>query len=199
MAKEKNNKKTQEFDYNMLSKFLLDNAKIFHYNDIINISHQQGIYVMYEKGQTDVNNQQRIVRIGMSTDLRKRISNHFNGKKGDSVFVKHIHTSLLNRQEINSLNNIIIEDHVSDYINKNISFNLIYVSTDKNVVVELEKRMIRTVAKYSKGLNVSNWLGKNCNNKKVQDYNIWNSDDVEYEYTLDKNYFDLIECGLVRK
>ena len=149
---------------------------------------------MYEEGQAEEEqtdeNPLRIIRIGKANDLNKRLKNHFKGKIKDSVFRRHIFSSLKDYEKN--------EEKVSDYIKTNISFNLIYVPKMLNVE-ELEKRMIRTVAKYSKELNVSNWLGKNCNNKKVQNYNIWNSDDVEYEYTLDKNYFDLIECGLVRK
>lgn len=99
---------------------------------------QGGIYIIFEKGET-YKDFDRIVRVGKAEkSLLTRLTQHFIKKDKDhSVFRKHIGRSLLRQQhcdleiqdwDTKGVNNIEIEDKVTEYLIENISFCIIPLS-----------------------------------------------------------------------
>ena len=69
-------------------------AKIFTYKDLQDVPTKKGIYIMFENGQLDTHRRKRVVRIGKADNLHTRLLNHFEGKKGKSIFRKHVQSAL---------------------------------------------------------------------------------------------------------
>lgn len=167
-------------------------AKIFTYKDLEDVPAKKGIYLMLEKGQLDKHGHKRIVRIGEADNLHKRLLNHFEGKGGKSIFRKHVQSAL----------NTNSKEETSKYIQENISYALVCIpkllSTE-----ELESTLTLMLADYSKDLEVKNWLGLQCENKTIQKYKIWNSQNCsnkkKTEISLNEYLLDLFELGLIKK
>lgn len=167
-------------------------AKIFTYKDLEDVPAKKGIYLMLEKGQLDEHGHKRIVRIGEADNLHKRLLNHFEGKKGKSIFRKHV------KKALNTTN----KEEISKYIQENISYALVCIpklmSTD-----ELESTLTLMLADYSKDLDVGNWIGLQSQNKTIQNYKIWNTQNCKNnkktETGLDEYLMDLFEIGLIKK
>ena len=167
-------------------------AKIFTYKDLEDVPAKKGIYLMLENGQLDKHGRKWIVRIGEAATLHDRLINHFEGKKGKSVFRKHVQSAL----------NTNSKEEISKYIQENISYALVCIpkllSTE-----ELESTLTLMLADYSKDLDVKNWLGLQCENKTIQKYKIWNSQNCskkkKIEISLNEYLFDLFEIGLIKK
>ncbi len=188
--------------YIKLRNLLLDKGKEFSSSDIDDLPKVKGIYIMFENGQYDDDEKARIIRVGKADrNFQTRLEQHFFGTIKNSVFRKHILSALLNKKidkKYNATKNE--EQKITEFL-QNITFRLVRVPK-LLTCEELESMCIRTVAKHSKEKelpNLSKWTGQKCANKNVQTYHIWNSDDVNYKNELDAYYFDLIECGLVRK
>lgn len=167
-------------------------AKIFTYKDLQEVPTKKGIYIMFENGQLDKDGRNRVVRIGKADNLHTRLLNHFEGKKGKSIFRKHVQNAL------NTSN----KEEISKYIQENISYALVCVpkllSTE-----DLESTLTLMLADYSKDLDVGNWLGLNSKNKTIQNYRIWNTQNCKNkkktEIGLDDYLLDLFEIGLIKK
>ena len=188
--------------YIELRNLLLDKGKEFSSSDIGDLPKVKGIYIMFENGQYDDKEIARIIRVGKADrNFQTRLKQHFFGTIKNSVFRKHILSALLNKKIDKNYNATKNEEQQITNFLQNITFRLVRVPK-LFTCEELESMCIRTVAKHSKELKktaLNNWIGLNCVNKNVQTYHIWNSDDVNYKNELDAYYFDLIECGLVRK
>ena len=167
-------------------------AKIFTYKDLQDVPTKKGVYVMFENGQLDNGGKPRVVRIGEADNLKDRLLNHFEGKKGKSVFRKHVQSAL----------NTNSKEEVSKYIQDNISYALVCVPKLMSTK-ELESTLTMMLAAYSKDLDVENWLGLNCENKTIQQYKIWNTQNCKTkkktEIGLDDYLLDLFEIGLIKK
>ena len=114
-------------------------------------------------------------------------------KVDGSAFRKHVMSSL----------NTDDENEISNYIQGNVSFAVICVPKVLSCD-ELERSIISMLAQYSKGIEVSNWIGLNCQNEAVKKYKIWNhqvhlSKDSSDLITLDNYLQDILEIGLVKK
>lgn len=147
---------------------------------------------MLEKGQVDKHGRQRIVRIGEADNLRDRLRNHFEGKGGKSIFRKHVQSALKTTSKVD----------VSRYIQENISYALVCIPKLLSTK-ELESNLTLMLADYSKGLDVGNWIGLQCENKTIQKYKIWNSQNCsnkkKAETGLNEFLIDLFEIGLIKK
>lgn len=189
--------------YIELRDLLLNEGKEFKSTDIKSLPKEKGIYIMFENGQKDDGGKARIIRVGKADrNFQTRLGQHFSGTIKNSVFRKHILSALLDKKKINKKYKATEkeEQQITNFL-QNITFRLVRVPK-LLTCEELESMCIRTVAKHSQGLKSSTlneWVGQNCKNKNVQTYHIWNSDDVNYKNELDAYYFDLIECGLVRR
>lgn len=171
-----------------------------------NIHKKAGIYIMFEKGEK-IYNMDRIVRIGIAKGKRGlygRIkNNHYKGTHDNSTFRRLIGDALLQRGEqlkeiqqyieiwnMNIKNEIRkqderyneekekkIEEEITKYIEKNITFT--YVEIPKEKCEEYETKLISTIATQSKNRESQKWLGKFSNKKEIKDYGLWNSDKVK--------------------
>ena len=189
--------------YIELRNLLLNEGKEFNQNDINNLPKFKGVYVMFEKDQKDKDGKARIIRVGKAErSFQTRLKEHFSGSIKNSVFRRHILSAILKGKHIAKDYSAKSQEALINKFLQNITFKLIRVPK-LFTCEELEKMCIRTVAKHSENnipkssLNI--WEGRNCANDNVKKYHIWNSDDVNYINELDAYYFDLIECGLVRK
>ncbi|MBQ7643065.1 MAG: hypothetical protein IJS67_04095 [Clostridia bacterium] len=186
--------------YGGIRTTILKNAKIFRYENLGEIPDGQGIYVVFEEGQTANDGLPRIVRTGKSSNLKNRLKIHYCDLSGTSTFRKLIKNSLKNSSLPAE------ESDVSDYIQKNISYALIripfFLSCD-----ELERTLLNMVAFNSKKYAAHNWLGNKCDNEQVKKHKLWDDRSVaiKHEYTeyadlaLDKYLENLFDIGLVRK
>ena len=160
------------------------------------IPFQNGVYVLFEKGEL-AHSTRRIVRIGTHTGqdkLRSRLSQHFlkNNKDG-SIFRKNIGRALLNRDKDSFLKSwdlttkrakeqysgLIdltrqkeVERRVSECIQNNFCF-AIFRTDDKNKRLSLESRIISTVSLCKECRPSENWLGKSSPKKKIRESGLW--------------------------
>ena len=166
-------------------------AKIFTYKDLQDVPTKKGIYIMFENGQLDTHGRKRVVRIGKADNLHTRLLNHFEGKKGKSVFRKHVQSAL----------NTNCKEEISKYIQENISYALVCVPDDFEPT-KLETPLITMLADYSKELEVGDWLGLHCN-ETIQKYKIWNvqhcKNKKKIDLVLHDSLMDLFEIGLIKK
>lgn len=132
---------------------------------------QNGIYIMFEKGELLDNGQDRIIRIGINKEdnrLPQRIKNHYVGTMRRSVFRKHIGSCFDNGKRTPEQ----IEKLVSKYIQENISF-VVFEIKDKAQRLDLESKLIGLVAQSGEKPS-KNWLGKKCQSPEISKGNIWN-------------------------
>ncbi|MBW9173376.1 DUF6884 domain-containing protein [Clostridium estertheticum] len=151
------------------------------YKTIGDIPFTSGIYIMFENGEK-FGELDRIVRIGTHTSddrLKNRLKDHFNSKNKDgSIFRKNIGKSLLNkdhdpyldiwtldtsnkqhRDKIDQEKQTYIENNVSDYLQKNISFVCFPVAEKENRL-RLEEALISLMTKADDFYPSDEWLGK---------------------------------------
>ena len=166
-------------------------AKIFTHKDLQNVPTKKGIYIMFENGQVDERGRKRIVRVGKADNLHTRLVNHFEGRKGKSIFRKHVQGALGTNKE----------EDISNYIQENISYALV-ILPDGISPARLEAALITMIADYSKNLNVENWLGAQSKNKTIRKYKIWNvqhcANKKKAEIGLDDCLMDLFDNGLLK-
>jgi len=132
---------------------LFNSLQIYKFPFDVNVLPQNGIYIMFETAEK-FGNLDRIVRIGTHTgrnNFRNRLTEHYiNENKNRSVFRKNIGRALLNKDSdpyiktweidftdsenkevLGYLRNTeyerILEERVSEYIHKNITFTVIEI------------------------------------------------------------------------
>lgn len=156
---------------------------------------QGGIYIIFEKGET-YKDFDRIVRVGKAEkSLLTRLTQHFIKKDKDhSVFRKHIGRSLLRQQhcdleikdwDTKGVNNIEIEDKVTEHLIENISFCIIPLS-DKEQIKKLEQTLLEVLSIHNrlyhettgKYIQSDNWLGYCNENQKVTESGMWNDEHI---------------------
>ena len=145
---------------------------------------KNGIYIMFEKGETTAHGNDRadrIVRIGINREedtLLQRLKTHYIGTMRRSVFRKHIGSCFLNpdnpdyRKEYET-DTALLEQKISEYIQNSISFALIEVK-DKSQRERLEEALISTISKCEECTPSESWLGKYCKESKISGGNLWN-------------------------
>lgn len=170
-----------------------------YWNDIDKLPFNDGIYVMFEKGEKYFT-MDRIVRIGTHNGdgrLKKRLKNHFIGKNADgSIFRKNIGRAFLHKvkdpyEPIWELNtskvqvreanvNVInlqkeefIEDTITEYLKNNISFVCFYVNT-KVERLRLEEALISTLNQSNNFTSSVNWLGLSHPKEEIVNSKLWN-------------------------
>lgn len=158
-----------------------------------------GLYFLFEKGEA-AHGGDRIVRVGTHTgrdNLLKRLNEHlFTQNKDRSIFRKHIGRCLLNREKDSFLeyweldltakkqrekfDNLIdkkrlseVENDVSAYINENFSFTVMAVD-DKEGRLEIESRLLSTIAQCPICAQSENWLGNQHPNRVIKENGLWN-------------------------
>lgn len=157
-----------------------------------------GIYVLFQKGEAG-HGFDRIVRIGTHTgnnQLRSRLKQHFMTEKKDrSIFRKNISRCFLNvaddpylkiwELDLTSHANKVkygglidteyqrqIEERITRFLQENFSFSVFRVDS-KDERLDMESKLIATVARCNECGPSDNWLGLNSPKDKIRDSGLW--------------------------
>lgn len=177
---------------------ILSAGKRFEFSiDYDNIP-KNGIYVMFEKGES-AHGVDRIVRIGTHSgdnQLRSRIYQHFElENKNRSIFRKNIGRCILNqshhpylstweldttsRKNKEAYGHLVdkefeqeVEKQISSYIQQNFSFVILEVATKEDRLL-FESRLIGTVSNCNDCAPSENWFGYNSPVEKIRKSGLW--------------------------
>jgi len=161
-----------------------------------------GLYFFYEDGETSEHGAHgRVVRVGnhprSSGGLRKRLRQHYSGRKNGSVFRKFLGGALLRRRDPQSPCLLPapgkghwehqdekacdrcrpLEEEVSQLLRRSFQFRCVMVE-DREERNELEKVLIATIAACPVCGPSATWLGHHAYSDKVRSSGLWNSDHV---------------------
>lgn len=165
-----------------------------NYKMISHISFENGIYIMFEKGQK-VGDFDRIVRVGTHTSdgrLKTRLKDHFlTSNKDGSIFRKNVGKALLNMDndsyltvwtlDTSNKNNAYIVDKekekeietkVSDYLQNNITFVCFPVES-KVDRLRIEEAIISLLNRSNDFNADNNWLGKHSPVERIRQSGLW--------------------------
>ncbi len=185
----------------------------FPFKEIENEIPQNGIYIIFENGET-FSGMDRIVRVGTHTgnnQLRPRLNQHFTKEnKNRSIFRKNIGRCLLNKQQSSYLSlwelditsriekqkNLKlldldfekqIEKRISDYIQTNLSFCVFHIDS-KEERLFWESKIVSTLAR-SKELEASkNWLGNYSTKRKIKISGLWQVNELYSEELIESEF-----------
>ena len=160
---------------------------------------ENGIYILFEKGEKAHNGLDRIVRVGTHTgvnQLRSRLFQHFVQENKDrSIFRKNIGRALLNRDKdpfiekweldlttrsakdkysssIDFDKQKTIEKEVSKYIQNNFSF-VVFQVDEKDRRLGTESPIISTVSQCDSCGPSSDWFGLHSPKEKIRKSGLW--------------------------
>ncbi len=173
---------------------LFGTAKRFTYDEINRIPFNNGIYIVFEKGER-YNNLERIVRVGThdSPDrLKTRLKDHFfNENKDGSIFRKNIGKAILNKRHddyldtwsldtsknenrifVNIQKQKAVEKEVSDYLRNNFTYTCFEVE-NKEKRLRLEKAIIATLNLQEDFCPSKEWLGRFSPVERIRESGLW--------------------------
>jgi hypothetical protein len=206
----------------LLHEILLDGKKFSFPFDDKDIPINNGIYILYQKGEL-WHNGDRIVRIGTDTgenQLRSRMEQHFiKQNKNRSIFRKNIGRALLNKEnnpylEIWNLDTTSkadkekngskidktleqsVENKISKYLQENFYFKLLKIDT-KEKRLELEEKLIGTVSNCKECKPSETWLGNFSPKEKIRESGLWLEQGL-YKDGLSENELDEIKNSLLK-
>ena len=161
-----------------------------------------GLYFFYEDGETSEHGAHgRVVRVGnhprSSGGLRKRLRQHYSGRKNGSVFRKLLGGALLRRRDPKSPCLLPapgkghwehhkektcqecrpLEEEVSQLLRRSFRFRCVMVE-DREERNELEAALIATLAACPMCGPSTSWLGRYAYSDKVRSSGLWNSNHV---------------------
>lgn len=202
---------------------LVMNGKRFDFSGGYGDIPKNGIYILFEKGET-AHGCDRIVRIGTHTgdrQLKNRIFQHFeNENKNRSIFRKNIGRCFL-KQDSDSYLDIWdldttskakkelyapiidrefekkLEKRISEYIQTNFTFTLFEVPT-KEERLYFEARLIGTVSGCEKCKPSDKWLGLSSPIDKIKKSGLWQVMEL-YSTPLTEEELDILKSMLVTK
>lgn len=184
-----------------------------------------GIYIMFEKGET-YQGLDRIVRVGTHTgdnQLYSRLNQHFvKENKNRSIFRKNIGRAFLHKEQhpyaekweydttsregkekYSKLLDIdfekALEKRISDYIHQNLSFVVFEVKT-KEERLFWESRIIATLSNAGKAREIvpsENWLGNSSPKECIPERGLWLVNEL-YKQGLSEEEFESLK-KLVRR
>ena len=178
---------------------MFNDAVPLHWDEIDKLPYNNGIYVMFERGEL-YKGRNRIVRVGShrSPDrLKKRLKNHFINKNADgSIFRKNIGKAMLHRNgdpylriwELDTSRKDVkekyrylidkkkeneLEEIISEYLKTNITFVCFPVNVEKERL-RLEEGIISAL-NHTEDFHVStNWLGLSSPVEEIKSSGLWN-------------------------
>jgi len=201
--------------------FLTREGKRFSFDMGYDAIPTNGIYIMFEKGET-AHGGDRIVRIGTHTgdrQLKSRIYQHFeNENKNRSIFRKNIGRCFLKRENnsylstweldtttkekkehythlINRELESKIEKQISLYIQFNMTFCILSVPKKEDRLY-YESRLIGTVSNCFECAPSDNWLGLHSPVEKIRQSGLWQVMEL-YKKPLNTEDLDFISKSLV--
>ena len=196
------------------------NRFTFPFKDKENEIPRNGIYVIFEKGET-FNDIDRIVRVGTHTgekQLRSRLNQHFvKENKNRSIFRKNIGRCFLNKDKNRYLDlwelditskaekeknlNLLdldfekqLEKRISEYIQANFSFCIFQVDT-KEQRLFWESKIVSTLAKSNELTPSKNWLGNYSTKDKIRQSGLWQVKEL-YNEELTETEFEQLKRQL---
>ena len=167
---------------------------VYDWQTIDRIPFRDGIYIVYEKGET-YRGGPRIVRVGTHTSpyrLKQRLKDHFvRENHNGSIFRKNIGKAMLNREKDpylaiwtldtskephrgkeNPEKEAEIESRVSAYMRGNFSFSVFPV-TDKEERLRMEEAIIATLNREEDFRASDSWLGNSSTEKEIRESGMW--------------------------
>ncbi|MFB0920469.1 MAG: hypothetical protein QMB62_06255 [Oscillospiraceae bacterium] len=173
---------------------IFNSAKRYNAFEINNIPFANGIYVVFEKGET-YGAYDRIVRVGTHTSpdrLKRRLLDHYiKENKDDSIFRKNIGIALLNKavdpylpiwkldtSKPENAHFVIrdiqadIERRVSTYLRQNTSFAVFRVD-DCTQRLRLEEAIISTLNHAPDFKASASWLGNSSTEAQIRNSGMW--------------------------
>lgn len=192
--------KKQMTTYNKLTTLFNEAKRHKHPYEESEIS-KNGIYIMFEKGETH-SNFDRVVRIGSHTGQNRlfdRIDEHYIGDDHrNSIFRKHLGRCFLtidkrtdyikcwdlktkkredkakNLDKINWELETKYENKITNYIKNNFTFIIIPNLIHEVKRIRIEEGLIATFAQGEKKTISENWLGKFHPDNKISNSGLWN-------------------------
>ncbi len=151
---------------------------------------RDGIYFFYEGGELCPHGdviRPRIIRVGTHREhgrFPSRIRQHFGGNKNGSVFRKHLGGALLRSGNTNDsrLKKWLkhdtptfkdVEKLVTNKLTADFTYRCIAVE-DKKVRLDLEERLIATLAKCPGCKPSTKWLGRYAASEEIRESGLWN-------------------------
>lgn len=185
---------------------LFERLPVYNWQTIGDIPFQDGIYIVYEKGET-YRGHDRIVRVGTHTSqgrLKKRLMDHFvRENHNQSIFRKHIGKAMLNCDRdpylaIWSLNTSEalnvgkedkskeknIENRVSEYMRTNFTFRVFPLSV-KAERLRMEKAIIAALNQTADFKAGRDWLGNSSPEQKICKSGMWVEQGLDAEPLTD--------------
>lgn len=186
-------------DYCLSIHKIFNNMTRLYWEDINKLPFNNGIYIMFEKGE-DYFGMDRIVRIGThkaDNRLKERLKNHFIRENADgSILRKNIGRALLhkvndpyesvweldtsklqvreaNKELINLEYEDKIEDKISEYLKENISFVCVQIN-EKSERLRFEEGIISTLNQSDSFISSVNWLGLDNTKEEIVNSGLWN-------------------------
>ena len=153
-----------------------------------------GIYFFYEEGEViKIGSRviKRIVRVGTHREQDRfpnRILDHFYGNKNSSIFRRHLGAAILAKENPydprlrewirGSMSLRDIEEKVNKLLREKFSFRYVRVD-DREERLELEERLISTLARFSPKYVSPNWLGCYSPSREINESGLWNVEHVD--------------------
>ena len=211
-----NNQYAEEDNYCKEIHELFNNANRLYHYDITQIPFENGIYVMFERGEK-YGYFDRIVRIGTHRSdgrLKNRLKDHFQKENKDgSIFRKNIGLALLHKNKnpyediwsldeskadtrtkfldaINSENKLSIEKEVTNYLHNNISFVCFEVET-KEKRLRIEEGLISLLNNTNDFYSSDSWLGKHSPKLEIAQSGLWNTQGLNARQLSNSEITDL--------
>ncbi len=165
---------------------------------------RNGIYFFYEDGEFcrhfDVE-RPRIVRVGTHREqdrFRSRMRQHFRGNKNGSVFRKHLGGAVLRRRNPDDfrLDEWLkhdtptvkeVEELVTNKLTEGFTFKCVAVE-DKKERLNLEERLIATLAKCPDCEPSMEWLGRYAASEEIRQSGLWNVQHVYSDKHMTQQY-----------
>jgi hypothetical protein len=138
--------KRQEFNIHYKARSLRGKPIVAH----------SGIYFVYEKGEVfplGINHHERIVYVGISRNIVKRLNNYCSINFYPPLKV-NIEKALYTKTGI-----IPTADEVNNYVNKNCKHRILFLKTAEEAD-QWERKIIPALARYSTDFVSGDWLGK---------------------------------------
>lgn len=192
-------------------------AKRYNASDIDSIPFENGIYIVFEKGET-YGTYDRIVRIGTHTSpdrLKKRLKDHFlRENKDGSIFRKNIGIAMLNKAKdpylpiwtldtskpanthfVDHDKQSDVESRVSTYLRQNFDFAIFHVD-DKAQRLRLEEAIISTLNHTPDFKASDGWLGNSSTETEIRGSGLWLKQGLDAEpITADELQFVKNQVG----
>lgn len=210
--------KTQGYD-NICTKLhkLFNSMPHFHWDTIDQIGFNNGIYIIFEKGET-YKGFNRIVRVGTHRSdnrLRARLKNHFIDKNKDgSIFRKNIGRTILSKSRSNYIDvwnidsrekdlvanlgkkynqefQIRIENEVSEFMYNNLWFTCFPVESGVERL-RLEEGIIAALNSNDEFKASSNWFGNYSPEREIVNSGMWLKQGLDGKPLSESEYMKIV-------